>query len=167
MTIALTGGKLIDGNGGDPVPDTNIIIGGEAIVKVGPAAQTPVPQGAHVISVAGKTVMPGLIDGHIHIVGEFAPDPMDPLTRLPSYAPLRGAAAVRKLLDAGFTSCRAMNDANYASIALKHAINHGLVPGPRMLAVGYNLRVVGNVREWVPPDIYRHTLTPGIFTGTW
>ena len=167
MTIALTSGKLIDGNGGDPVPDTNIIIGGEAIVKVGPAAQTPVPQGAHVISVAGKTVMPGLIDGHIHIVGEFAPDPMDPLTRLPSYAPLRGAAAARKLLDAGFTSCRAMNDANYASIALKHAINHGLVPGPRMLAVGYNLKVVGNVREWVPPDIYRHTLTPGNITGPW
>ena len=165
MTIALTGGRLIDGNGENPVPNTNIIIEGEAITKVGPAANTPAPENAQIINVTGKTVMPGLIDGHIHLVGEFAPDPMDPLTRLPSYAPLRGVAAARKLLDAGFTSCRAMNDTDYASIAIKHAIEHGLVPGPRMLAVGYNLKIVGNVREWVPPNQY--TLTPGNITGPW
>ena len=167
MTIALVGGTLIDGNGGNAVSDTTIIIESDTIRKIGRTAQTPVPPQAQIINVARKTVMPGLIDGHIHIVGEFAPDPMDPFTRLPSYAPLRGAAAARKLLDAGFTSCRAMNDANYASTALKHAIDHGLVPGPRMLAVGYNLKVVGNVREWVPPDIYRHILTPGNITGPW
>ena len=165
MTIALTGGRLIDGNGGNPVPDTNIIIEGEKITQIGPAAKTPVPKDAQVINVAGKTVMPGLIDGHIHIVGEFAPDPMDPFTNLPSYAPLRGVAASRRLLDAGFTACRAMNDADYAGIALKHAIEHGLLPGPRMLAAGYNLKIVGNLREWVPPNQY--SLTPANINGPW
>ena len=148
MTIALTGGRLIDGNGGNPVPDANIVIEEETITKVGPATNTPVPKDAQTIDVAGKTVMPGLIDGHIHIVGEYAPDPMDPFTRLPSYAPLRGVAASRKLLDAGFTACRAMNDADYAGIALKHAIEHGLFPGPRMLAAGFRRREGISEEAW-------------------
>ena len=70
MTIALVGGTLIDGNGGSPLRDATLVIEGEKIASVGPSAQTPAPQGAQVISVAGKTVMPGMNDGHIHICGE-------------------------------------------------------------------------------------------------
>ena len=165
MTIALVGGTLIDGTGGPAVPDTTIVVEGDRIKELGPGTQTPQGPEVHVIDVAGKRVIPGLIDGHIHICGEFAPDSMDPFTRLPSYAPLRGAAAARKLLDAGFTSCRGMSDANYAGIALKHAIEHGLVPGPRILASGYGLRIIGNSREWVSPDEY--TVTTGMIMGPW
>ena len=164
MTIALTGGRLIDGNGGNPVPDTNIIIEGEAIVKVGPAAQTPVPRGAQVISVAGKTVMPGLINCFIAMSGEAASDSADPYTRLPSYALLRGVVNARRLLDAGVTSCRVMGDPDY-TVALKHAIDHGLVPGPRMVVGGYTLEPVGYQREWVPPAQY--AIGPGRCTGPW
>ena len=165
MTIALTGGRLIDGNGGNPVPDTNIIIEGEKITQVGPAAKTPAPAGAQVINVAGKTVMPGLINCFINLVGEITPDPMDPFTRLPSYAPLRGVAIARNLLDAGVTSCRGMGGADYAGIALKHAIDHGLMPGPRIVVSGYTLEPVGYQREWVPPAQYING--PGRCTGPW
>ena len=165
MTIAISGGRLIDGNGGNPVPNTNIIIEGAAITKVGPAAKTPVPAGARVINVAGKTVMPGLINCFITIVGEVAPDPMDPFTRLPSYAPLRGVANARMLLDAGVTSGRGMGGSDYAGIALKHAIDHGLVPGPRIVVSGYTLEPAGYQREWVPPAQYVNG--PGRCTGPW
>lgn len=165
MSIALVGGTLIDGTGGLAVPGATIVIEGDRIKGLGPETQIPAGPDVQIIDVTGKTVMPGLIDGHIHICGEFAPDPMDPFTRLPSYAPLRGVAAARELLDAGFTACRGMSDANYAGIAVKHAIEHGLVPGPRILASGYGLRVIGNSREWVSPDDY--TIQAGMIMGPW
>ncbi len=165
MAIALAGGRLIDGNGGNPVPDTTMVIEGDAITKIGPRAQTPVPPDAKVIAVGGKTVMPGLIDCFVNFVGEAAPDPMDPFTRLPSYPPLQGVATVRRLLDAGITSCRGMGRPYYAGIALKHAVDHGLVPGPRIMVSGYTLEPVGYQREWVPPEQY--TIHPGRCTGPW
>ncbi len=165
MTIALVGGTIIDGNGGQPIPDGIIIVNGERIERVGPSAQTPAPEDAQIINAAGKTVMPGLNDGHNHITGEPYPDPGHPLKDLITFAPIRGVAAARKLLDMGFTACRAMGDAHYANVALKQAIDLGIVPGPRMHAVGYSLRVMGNTRAWITPEAYaRH---PGLFTGPW
>ena len=148
MTIALTGGRLIDGNGGNPVPDANIVIEEETITKVGPATNTPVPKDAQTIDVAGKTVMRGLIDGHIHIVGEYAPDPMDPFTRLPSYASITGCSGITQASGCRIHRLPCMNDADYAGIALKHAIEHGLFPGPRMLAAGFRRREGISEEAW-------------------
>lgn len=165
MTIALVGGMLIDGNGGSPVRDATVILDGERISAVGLSTQTPVPEGARIISVRGKTVMPGLVDGHNHICGEAESSASSPLRKLAAFGSIRGVAAARKLLEMGFTACRAMGSANYDNVALKVAIDQGLVPGPRMLTAAYCLRVAGNIREWVPPELYMPH--PGQFTGPW
>ena len=163
MTIVVARANMIDGNGGPPIAASNVIIEGDRIALVGPAARTPVPPGAQVINATGKTVMPGLVDSHIHICGEFAPTPMNPLTSLPSYGAIRGVAAAKRLLDMGFTACRAMGDGLYANVALKQAVDSGLVPGPRMVTAAYMIRVIGNARDWIPPNIYAPG--PGMFTG--
>src|SRR5215475_12187451 len=65
--IALVGGSLIDGNGGPPMPDACLLVRGREILAVGPRASTAIPDGARVYDVTGKTILPGLIDGHVHL----------------------------------------------------------------------------------------------------
>jgi imidazolonepropionase-like amidohydrolase len=65
--VALTGARLIDGNGGEPVEDAVLVIRGERIERVGPAGSVPVPEGAEVVDLSGRTIMPPLINLHIHL----------------------------------------------------------------------------------------------------
>ena len=69
--IALTGGTLIDGNGGAPVPDAVVLIQGRKILQAGPAAAVKVPEKAEKIDVRGKFILPGFIDCHIHTTYPF------------------------------------------------------------------------------------------------
>src|SRR5262245_28616829 len=64
LPVAIVGGTLIDGRGGEPLRDAVVVVTGDRITAVGPAATTPVPPGARVIRAEGKTVLPGLIDAH-------------------------------------------------------------------------------------------------------
>ena len=70
---AITGVRLIDGNGGEPVDDALIIIKGDTIQSVSRSGEAEIPTGAQVIAAAGKTIIPGLHDMHVHIL--FASDP--------------------------------------------------------------------------------------------
>lgn len=64
--FAIVGGLLIDGQGGDPVADSVVLVRGKQIVAVGPASEVEIPAGAEHIDAHGKSVMPGLIDSHFH-----------------------------------------------------------------------------------------------------
>lgn len=66
-TTVLTGARLIDGNGGAPIENAVIVIRGERIQSVGRAGSTAIPQGAEVVNLAGKTIMPGIINLHAHL----------------------------------------------------------------------------------------------------
>ena len=66
-TLAIVGGFLIDGFGGPPRPDSVILVDGETIVAVGDEGRLAVPSGARVVDANGYTVMPGLIDSHVHL----------------------------------------------------------------------------------------------------
>lgn len=64
--VAFTGGTVIDPGTGRVIPDANLILEGERITAVGPAAQTPVPAGAKVIDAKGRWILPGYVDSHVH-----------------------------------------------------------------------------------------------------
>ena len=68
--IALVGGQLIDGTGSEPVADSVVVIRDGRIASAGSRAETPVPAGAEVIDVAGKTLIPGLVNLHVHYRGD-------------------------------------------------------------------------------------------------
>src|SRR4051794_12464638 len=65
--LVLDGGTLIDGTGRPPLADAVVIVEGNRITSVGPRAQTRYPSGATVLRLAGRTILPGLIDGHVHL----------------------------------------------------------------------------------------------------
>lgn len=131
MTVAIRCGTLIDGMGGDPVRGATLIIEGESIAAV--HADGSVPHGATVVDAGHLTVMPGLIDCHVHLTSTASSIQQRLLTPY-SLNIAQALANARLTLESGFTSVR---DAGGAPRGLKMAIDQGLFPGPRLrIAVG-------------------------------
>ena len=122
-------GTLIDGNGGPPVPDAAVLVKDNVIVEVGNAGDVTVPEGdVTIIDALGGTILPGLIDTHVHIMieGVNIPKMMTEPFSLKFY---QAARHMRNTIDAGITSVR---DAGGADLGVKTAVEQGLIVGPRM-----------------------------------
>lgn len=126
MTTAITNATLIDGTGAEPVRNATIVIDNDRIVSAR-AASDP-PRDADVIDAGGRTVMPGLIDSHVHLYGRIAPL-QERLLTPPSLQLFYTARNAKWTLDAGVTTVR---DASGSPAGFKMAIEKGLIPGPRM-----------------------------------
>lgn len=133
MTLAIKSGLLIDGNGGAPIKDTLLLIEGDKIVSVGRAGTIEIPKGAEIIDASDKTVMPGLIDSHVHIMTNSASLEQRLFTpKAVSY--FQAADNLRRTLRAGFTTIR---DGGEADAGIRQAIEMGLISGPRLIVSGY------------------------------
>lgn len=126
-----------------------VVVRGDRIEAAGPSASTPAPAGARTIALPGTTLMPGLIEGHSHLLlHPYNETPWnDQVLREP--LALRVARAVnhaRATLMAGVTTVRDLGTegAAYADVGLRQAINEGIVPGPRMLVSGPAMVVTGS-----------------------
>jgi imidazolonepropionase-like amidohydrolase len=129
MALAITNGTIIDGSGSDPRTGMTMIIEGERIVALGRDGQVNVPHGATVIDAQDGSVLPGLIDTHVHFLIEY----MNILRNLqipPSLRLLEAIPRMKATLDAGVTTVR---DAGGSPAGLKMAVERGIVAGPRML----------------------------------
>jgi len=138
MMTAVRAGTLVDGTGKSPVKDAVILIEGSKIAAAGSERDVKVPQGATLVDGSDKTVMPGLMDMHLHL-GTVTDDPTEPniveATGKASVS-LRTIYACREAeayINAGFTTIRDPGGWNIA-IGLRNAIAHGLVNGPRVFA---------------------------------
>lgn len=135
---AIRAGALFDGAGDRLVRDVTILVRGGRIEAVGSAVS--VPAGAETIDLSAWTVLPGLIDLHTHLTGgpeDLAAHPGSFLYQYPEFPALKGAANARITLLAGFTTVRDVGAPFSTALALRDAINAGLVAGPRMItAIG-------------------------------
>jgi imidazolonepropionase-like amidohydrolase len=146
--LAITGARLIDGTGADPIDNATIIVEGERITALGPSDDVAIPGDATVIEADGKTVLPGLIDCHVHLTGQWGYDLLRSLVTPPSLAVLYGVPNARATLEAGITTVR---DAGGTPAALKLAVERGLFPGPRMLvAVSFLSQTGGHGDHMMP-----------------
>jgi len=126
MTTAITNATLIDGTGTDPVPNATVLIEGERITAAG--AKLSPPADAEVIDARGRTVMPGMIDCHVHLWGRVT-HLQERLLTPPTLNAFYAMRNAQRTLDAGVTSVR---DASGSPMGLKMAIERGLIPGPRI-----------------------------------
>ncbi|HEU5348242.1 MAG TPA: amidohydrolase family protein [Ktedonobacterales bacterium] len=129
-TVAITGVRLIDGTGADPLERATVILDGERIDAVGAANDVKIPKDAAVIDAEGMTLLPGLIDCHVHLFGQWGYDLLRGLMTPPSLSLLYAVPNARATVEAGITTVR---DAGGAPAGVKMAIERGLFPGPRML----------------------------------
>lgn len=144
--MLITNAVLWDGSGADPQRVAALRVEGERITWVGPATSAPPqPSGEQVIDAAGRWVLPGLIDLHVHLTADPAQaDFMRYIqtTPIPEQT-LMGARNARLMLEAGFTTTRDLGATGYSNVALKRAIDAGWIPGPRLLTCGEFLTVPG------------------------
>jgi imidazolonepropionase-like amidohydrolase len=116
----------------------SVRVRGHLIEAAGPAAQVAVPEGARVIDLPGQTLLPGLIDAHVHVLlHPYDETPWDDQVLKEPLA-LRVARAtnhLRAILTSGFTTVRDLGSegAGYADVGLKQAVDQGIIPGPRVL----------------------------------
>ena len=137
-TTLLVPARVWDGVENQPHDGWAVLVRGDRIEAVGPRAQLTVPSDATTIELAGTTLLPGLIEGHSHLLlHPYNETPWDDQVLHEALA-LRVARAVnhaRATLMAGWTTVRDLGTegAGYADVGLKQAINQGIVPGPRMV----------------------------------
>jgi imidazolonepropionase-like amidohydrolase len=134
-------GRLFDGE--ETMEDGTVVVDQAAgrIVSAGRTSDVERPKGAKVISHPGATILPGLMDAHMHFFGSTKHDLMDWVTIPETMTALRGAAEMRKLLQAGFTAVRDLGSKTGAYIG--QAEREGLIEGPRVIAAAKSLAQTG------------------------
>jgi imidazolonepropionase-like amidohydrolase len=146
--IVLRPDAVYDGITDQPHRGWAVLVQGDTIAQVGPAGDISAA-GATVISLSGLTLMPGMIEGHSHLL--LHPYNEAPWDRQVLYEPLalriaRATVAARTTLDAGITTERDLGTegAGYADVGLRDAIRQGIIPGPRILASTRAIVVTGS-----------------------
>lgn len=148
MITAYTGATLIDGNGGPPVKDAVIVVSDNRITAVGPKATVEIPASAQIEDLTGKTVIPGLIDCHIHLDLHGLADTYEENLVEDKLRTLRAAAEMRDTLQTGFTTVRSVGSVNYIDLAVKQGVALGYVEGPRILAAGKIITMTSSGTEY-------------------
>ena len=140
-TFAIQGGRLIVDAAKPALGPSTVIVENGRIVRIEQGATAPV--GATVVDLKSSTILPGLIDAHVHLTG----DPGTPFWReaidTPELATVTGVKNALLTVRAGFTTVRDLGAPGNSSFALRDAIRDGMVPGPRILASGGALSIVG------------------------
>jgi imidazolonepropionase-like amidohydrolase len=145
QAIAIRAARLIDGRGGAVVAPAVVVVRGNKIESIGGT----VPTGAKVIDLGDSTLMPGLIDAHVHVLlqGDITAAEYDQQLFRESlpYRALRATKALRIALQHGFTTMRDLETegAMYTDVDLKKAINAGIIDGPRLVVSTRAMSVTG------------------------
>jgi imidazolonepropionase-like amidohydrolase len=142
---ALRCGRLLDPASGKITENAIVLIRGDRVERTG--AGLDVPSGAKSIDLSRYTCLPGLIDSHTHVLLQPEDERGAPpvVVKSQAFRTIQGVAAARKDLEAGFTTLRDVDSegAGFADVALRDAINQGIVPGPRLFVSTYALTITG------------------------
>jgi imidazolonepropionase-like amidohydrolase len=155
---AVRAARLLEPKSGQLIRNGVVVVDGARIVASG--ADARIPAGAQVIDLGDVTLLPGLIDCHTHLMARIPDGPQgyafNLLTKSQGFRALEGAANAKATLMAGFTSVRDVESegSGYADVALRDAIEQGLVEGPRMMVATRGIAAIGNYLPLgISPDL--------------
>lgn len=167
-TIILRNATIIDGTGADPVPNGSVVIEGERIKEIVTGPPGHVPSDAITLDCRHQSLLPGLIDAHVHMAAVDA-DIMEQQRRyFTSLLVIRTLKVMKETLDQGFTTAR---DAGGIDPGFREAVAQGLVPGPRLFVAGRALSQTGGhgdfrlPTEHYPPVEHPAGLATGVYDG--
>lgn len=154
--IVFKHGRVIDGYQDKPLQDGLVVIDNGTIVYSGKMDEVILEhyQDAQVIDLSGKTIMPGMIDAHVHLT--LAGEPSYLHTLIMEDAKLtviKGIERAKKALNAGFTTIRCLGEKGQIDVYIKKAIEEGVIVGPNILASGKAITITGGHGDMFPGDI--------------
>jgi imidazolonepropionase-like amidohydrolase len=146
VELLISAGQVLTGPSGQRIPDGAVLIRDRVLVAVAGRAEVEAQASADAVSVSfpAGTVLPGLVNCHVHLAFDAGPDPAAAVQAADDTTLLLGMAGrALELLDCGVTTARDLGDRGGLAMRLRDAIAGGLLPGPRILAAGAPLTVPG------------------------
>jgi imidazolonepropionase-like amidohydrolase len=166
-SVVVTADRMIDVLAGRVIEEPVVVItDGRIVSVVGRGGARPlIPAGARRIDLSGMTILPGLIDMHVHLDSSPLYGPYETLRFTDLFQTVMGPGHARDMLEAGFTTVRNVGSDNYADVAYMQAIDEGRMVGPRIVPAAYALGATGgHCDETFLPPSYRAT-NPGVGNG--
>ncbi|HEX7679876.1 MAG TPA: amidohydrolase family protein, partial [Thermoanaerobaculia bacterium] len=154
--IVLRAARMFDGTSDSIIQHGAVVVQGNRIVAAGGSVAVPVD--AQVIDLGDVTLLPGLIDAHVHLTDQsgenYYLNYFQSLMRQPAEQALLATTFARKTIDAGFTTVRNVGASDYIDVGLRNAINNGWVVGPRMLVAVHAISATGGHGDGdpIPPS---------------
>lgn len=126
-----------------------------------------IPEGATVLDLGDRTLLPGFVDCHVHLTFDLEGDFYVSARTTAADDALRGAKNARLTLEAGFTTVRNVGARGFADVALMRAIDRGFVPGPRVIPAGHSLGITGGHADETgfAPGVQEHGPEAGVADG--
>lgn len=166
-TVVVTADRMIDVLAGRVVLDPVVVITDGRIVAVASrgTARPTIPEGARRIELPGMTILPGLIDMHVHLDSSPYYGPYESLQFTDLFQTMMAPGHARDMLEAGFTTVRNVGSDHLSDVALMQAIDEGRIPGPRIVPATYALSATGGHCDetFLPPEYHRPS--PGVADG--
>lgn len=147
---------VIDGQSNEPIKDGLVIIDGYSIVYCGEMQQEVIEQydKAEIIDLKGKTLMPGMIDAHVHLTLSGEASYLQTLiSEDAKLTVIKGIERAKKSLNAGFTTIRCLGEKGQIDVFIKKAIEEKIIVGPHILASGKAITITGGHGDMFPGDI--------------
>lgn len=142
--LVLTNARLIDGTGSAPKERATIVVNNGRITSVLDGASAAEIEAKETVDLGGRTLLPGLINAHVHIMMDAGPDPFAAMNRDGLAATvLRGAQMGGRMIRAGITAARDLGGYEYGEMALRDAFASGEFIGPRLLCAGKVITMTG------------------------
>jgi imidazolonepropionase-like amidohydrolase len=163
--LAIKNVRLFDGQSDAALEKAGLVVRNGRIEAVGALDQLKIPEDAFVVDADGYTLLPGLMDCHVHTMSNGEPDLEKILTKeFPTFLAIKAGENAGRLLAAGFTTVRDAGADFYIGVGLRKATATGLIPGPHMLVAGSILSITGGHGDLhFCPHI--HPETPGVVDG--
>jgi imidazolonepropionase-like amidohydrolase len=153
MTIAIHQARIVDGTGA-VLERATILIRGSKVAAIGPSRDVTIPKGARRIDGRGLTIIPGLIDCHVHLCLGGEPDVVAAVeTETSAYTLLKSAHHAQQTIEAGFTTVRDVGSRDHSIFTLKRAIESGLMPGPLIVGSGHAICMVGGHARFIGREV--------------
>lgn len=143
QNVYVTADRLLDVSTGRMIANPAIVIKDGVITEVGARDKVQVPSAAEVVELPGVTLLPGLIDMHVHIDSDPTLGGFTGIGLPDAYASIVAVPNAKVTLEAGFTTIRNVGSGNWDDVALKAAIERGVVVGPRIVPAGYSFGATG------------------------
>jgi len=168
QSLIIKGANLLDVMTGELVKDHVVLVNDGRIARISPTRSADLPAGVDVIDLQGHTLLPGLIDMHVHLTSGGGYHGYESLRLTDERRAILGVVHAETTLMAGFTTVRNVGAGSFGDVALRDAINDGDIPGPRMLVSGPPIGITGghcSDNNLLPPE---YGITgEGVADGPW